>query len=250
MSIRLSPFVISAFLLSFCSAGSAAFADGMPFGNGKPQPILTTLDKALDDIQGREQFPAPAPEEDPVSAPPRKAGIPPAPESRIVEVQSGTSFFGLSVGMYDPFTHAEKASSFNLEWQPGVRIAGVLQPIFGAVAATNGSLLGYGGIGVPFNITDRVFMLPSIAVGAYKKGDGYDLDGSLAFRIGTELAYRFDDKSRIGLNMHILTNGTSLGRGDRTEIIGIAYTMPFEAFSKPAAETIESASPPKNPPQE
>jgi len=246
MNVRLSSFIISTFLLLFCSVGSTAFAYSMPFGDNTPQPILITLDKSLNNLQSKEQFPSATLAEEQNSITTRKAKILPTPESRIVEIQSDTSFFGLSVGMYDPLTHNEKSSSFNLEWQPGVKIAGILQPIFGAVATTNGSLLGYGGIGIPFNITDRIFMLPSIAVGAYKKGDGYDLDGNLAFRIGTELAYRFDDNSRIGLNIHILTNGISLGCNDRTEIIGIAYTMPFEVFSKP---TRKFAAQPKKSPQ-
>jgi hypothetical protein len=133
--------------------------------------------------------------------------------------------------MYDPFTHSEKAASFSAEWQPGVQIAGFLQPLFGAMVTTKGSMLGYGGVGVPFNITDHVFMMPSIAAGAYKKGDGYDLHNTFALRIGTELAYQFDDKSRLGLNVHMLSGGASFDRRDRTEIIGLVYTKPFEFFS-------------------
>ncbi|MCK5556008.1 MAG: hypothetical protein KAI76_07215, partial [Alphaproteobacteria bacterium] len=108
----------------------------MPFGEIDPKPILTTLDKALNDIQNKEQFLSPTLTDESESASRHKAKIPPTPETRIVKIQSGTSFFGMSVGMYDPFTHNEKAASFNIEWQPDVRIAGILQPIFGAVAAT------------------------------------------------------------------------------------------------------------------
>lgn len=248
MKIRLSGLVAGAALL-ICASGPAAFADGMPFQT-KPQPILTPLDKALDDIETKEQpvniAPEEKEEEEAAEAP--KADVPPVPESRVVEVQPNTSFFGLSVGMYDPFTHSEKATSFNLEWQAGTRIAGFLQPIFGAMVTTDGSLLGYGGLGVPFNISERVFMLPSVAVGAYKKGGGYDLDRTLAFRIGTELAYQFDDKSRIGLNMHVLTNGTSTARHDRTEIIGLTYTMPFELMPNGKAPMTETTSAPAEAP--
>ncbi len=192
----------------------------MPFPEAKPLPNLAPLDQSLNDIEIKAKQP-------PIDI------VPPVPESRVVEVQSNTSFFGMSVGMYDPFTHSEKGASLNLEWQPGVRIAGVLQPLFGAIVTTNGTMLGYGGIGIPFNITDRVFMMPSVAVGAYHKGGGYDLDRTLAFRAGTELAYQFDDKSRLGLNFHVVTNGKSLKREDRTEIIGLAYTVPIEILSKP-----------------
>jgi lipid A 3-O-deacylase len=266
MNTRISSIIMSASLLLFCTVSIAALADGMPYPEKKPpQPAETPLDKSLNDIQNKEPpvaitpaEPTPAPVAEapaPVAVPPAtdtatapKEETPPVPEARIVEVQPNTSFFGLSVGMYDPFTHDQKASSFNAEWQPGVQIAGFLQPIFGAFVTTNGAMMGYGGLGVPFNITDHVFMMPSAAVGAYKEGGGYDLDSTLAFRVGTELAYQFDDKSRLGLNMHVISNGTSTNREDRTEIIGLAYTMPIDSVSKPAEATPEQAPETQAPP--
>jgi lipid A 3-O-deacylase len=223
------------------SCAAPAFADGMPFREKKPEPVLTPLDKALDDIQNKQPpvdvtaKPAPEPIEQtppPVAAAkPEEKLPPPVPESREVEVQPDSSFFGLSVGMYDPFTHGRQAASLNLQFEPGTKIAGVLQPLFGALVTTNGALMGYGGVGLPFHVGQHYLNTPTVAVGAYKRGDGVDLNPALTIRIGSEFAYEFDDKSRIGLNFHVLTNGTSLGRSDRTEVIGIAYTKPFNLLS-------------------
>lgn len=229
--------VLGAVAMLSMSTSSVSFADGMPFKEKKPQPILTPLDEALNEIENTEPpvkiaEPPPAEEKpEPPVAVKTPEPVPPVPQSRIVEVQPNTSFFGLSVGMYDPFTHGEDAASFNLEWQPGVKIAGFLQPIFGAMATTNGALLGYGGVGVPINLTKNIFLMPSIAVGAYEEGNGYDLDRTLAFRVGTELAYQFENKSRLGLNAHVLTNGRSFDREDRTEIISLVYTTPLDILS-------------------
>ena len=223
---------------------ATAMADGMPYGVTQPQPQLTPLDQALDQLQPpvtvtqetetTVETVAPAPQLPP-----------PAPEQRVVEVQDNPSFFGLSIGMYDPLTHGEKAAALNLEWQPSMKIAGVLQPIFGGFATTSGAMMGYGGVGVPFNITDRVFIMPSVAVGAYKEGAGYDLGRTLAFRYGTEIAYQFDDKSRLGLNAHVITNGESFDRDDRTEVISLVYTMPTNILSGSGrtATPLASASP-------
>lgn len=219
MNVKLYTLAISTAVVLLCSYMPPAFADGMPFKSQKPEPILIPMDKSLQEIQPPAQAPVP------------ESLVPPPPETRTVEVQSNPSFFGLSVGMYDPFTHSKKATSFNAEYQSGVRIAGVLQPIFGAMITTQGSLLGYGGIGAPFKIGEHVRMLPSIAVGAYKRGGGFDFGQSVIFRAGTELAYEFDDQSRIGLNFHVLTNGDSTGRRDRTEVIGLAYTVPLKPFT-------------------
>jgi lipid A 3-O-deacylase len=236
-------------------AGNAAFADGMPFKAKKPEPASTPLDKALDEIQNKEPpvevaKPAAAPEPAPVVAAPKeepkpvveeKPAPPPVPDARVVEVQENTSFFGLSVGMYDPFTHGRGAAALGLQFEPGVKIAGIIQPLFGAIVTTNGALYGYGGVGVPFNIAPHWRLMPSVAIGAYKRGGGVDLDRTVVYRAGAELAYIFDNKSRLGLNVHVLSNGTSMGRDDRTEVIGLAYTAPFELLSGPV-KTAPAAS--------
>ena len=242
MIVRMTSLVTSASLLLFCSVSTIALADGMPFAEPKPQQNLTPIDKSLSAPVKAAPQPAsvaPAPVPEPTPAPqPQAEVVPPVPESRVVDVQPNTSFFGLSVGVYDPTAHGTKSTAFNVEWQPGVKIVGYLQPLFGAMATTKGALLGYAGIGVPFNITDHVFVMPSVAIGAYKNGGDYDLGRSIVERVGTELAYQFDDKSRLGLNFDALTNGTSLQRGDRAEMVSLTYTMPFNALSgsaEPAA---------------
>jgi hypothetical protein len=93
---------------------------------------------------------------------------------------------------------------------------------------TDASFLGYAGVGVPFDLTDNIMMMPSIAGGIYDEGNGgVDLKSNFAIRFGTELAYKFDDNSRIGLNAHIITNGESLDKADRTEVISLVYTTPL-----------------------
>ncbi len=231
---------------SFMALGTtAALADGMP--NEEPKPAATVLDKALMEIQG-ETDEAPVPvtpsveetkEETKIEAPapvvaaepPEEEKPAPAPENRVVEVQPNSSFFGLSVGLYD-LTHGNKDPSFSLEFQPGVKLAGILQPIFGAMLTNNGTVYGYAGAGVPINITDNFFVMPSVAAGFYHEGDGYDLDRSLAYRVGTEIGWKFENSSRIGLNIHAITNGTSFKREDRTEVISVVYTTPLENLKK------------------
>lgn len=238
--------------LGIAFAPVIVLADGMP--DEKRRETVSPLDKALMEIQGTDAKEAPVdltaeekraappeikkppkmaqPEPTKIQTLPPKKKIAPAPERRVVQVQPDSSFFGLSVGLYDAFTNDKLAASFSLEWQPGVKIAGVLQPLFGAFVTTNGALYGYTGIGLPFKLTDHVMLMPSVAAGAYHEGDGVDLDETLAFRFGTELAYEFENKSRIGLNAHIITNGKSLDSDDRTEVISLVYTTPLQSFAE------------------
>jgi len=223
VTVKISSFAARASLILFCSISAVALADGMPFEQPKPQQNLTPIDQSLaaPPAAATAAAPAPAPVPTPSPLPP------PLPESRVVEVQPGTSFFGLSVGMFDPITHGNKSTAFNAEWQPGLKIMGNLQPLFGAMATTKGALLGYGGVGVPYNITDHVFLMPSIALGYYRNGSDYDLGRKIVGRVGSELAYQFDDKSRLGLNFDVLTNGSSLQGRDRTEMVLLTYTLPL-----------------------
>ena len=218
---------------------AAAYAGAMPY----EQPSV--LDRALLDIQDQNQ-PTNQPVvtettvteettviqeepalEMPVFANDEIAVVEPAPENRVVDVQDNQSFFGLSIGAYDPFTHDDLAASLGIEYQPGIRIAGFLQPLFGAMATNEGTLYGYGGLGVPVELGSNWMLMPSASIGYYEDGDGYDLDRHAVYRIGTELAYVFDNKSRLGLNAHILTNAKSLDSDDRTEVISLVYTMPI-----------------------
>lgn len=245
MNIKISTFVASMTVLLLCSTSAVSFADGMPFVEKKAQPNMAPADKAIEAQQNPEEAKAPpvsmtpAPAEAAAEQPAQAAEAapveptPPAPETRVVDVQPETSFFGLSVGTYDRFTHGEHATAFNAEWQPGVKILGHLQPLFGAMATTKHTLFGYAGVGVPFNVTEHVFLMPSVAVGAYKEGDGYDLGRTLVYRGGAELAYQFDDQSRLGLSFHAITNGTSTHRPDRTDILAVTYTMPFSVTKDP-----------------
>ncbi len=228
-----------------CLLSTPALADGMLNEEQKAAP--TALDKALMEVQGETteepipvtkevkevpaEEPKPVEEEKPKMAEPKPEPAP-APENRVVEVQPHSSFLGLSVGLYDA-THGHQAAAFGIEFQPGMRIAGFLQPIFGATLAHNGAFLAYTGVGVPFHATKNIFVMPSVAAGFYTEGDrGYDLGRHLAFRAGAEFGWKFENKSRIGLNAHVISNGTSLGREDRTEVFSIVYTTPLENLKK------------------
>jgi lipid A 3-O-deacylase len=236
VTVKFSAFIASASLLLLCSVSTVALADGMPFEPAKPQQNLVPIDQSLS-----AQPPASAAT---AAAPAASAPLPPPePESRLVAVQPDTSFFGMSIGMFDPAASDSKSSAFNVEWQPGVRILGTLQPLFGAMATTRGALLGYAGMGVPFNITDHVFVMPSFSIGGYKHGSDYDLGKKIVERPGVEIAYQFDDKSRLGLSFDVLTAGTSLQSRARAEMVSLTYTMPLNTLSgAPDASTMTTTT--------
>lgn len=239
----------------------------LPAYADEPVPAMTPLDQALDELQNMEPpvqiAPPPKPvdvvevapvepEPEPAMADPLpepgtpKAVVaeqeadeptPPAPFSRLIEVQPNSSFLGLSLGMYAPGSSKSRGASLGIEWQPGVKIVGVLRPLFGAFVTTRGAAMGYGALGLPIHLGKRIVVMPSFGVGGYAHGDGRDLGQALAFRGGGEISYEFDDKSRLGINAHIISNGKSTSKRDNTAIIGLVYTTPMDLLSgrpKPA----------------
>lgn len=220
-------------LITFSYVAEAANADGMPAPAPAPKPMISPLDKAVNDIQAKEP---PVMTKTTVSQietdEPIAAQAPVVPQSRIVEVQEkAPSFFGLSVGVFDPLREKERSLAINAEYQPAVKIAGVLQPLFGAMVTSGSAVMGYAGVGLPFNVTERVLVTPSIAVAAYHNGADYDLGQLINLRAGGEIAYVLKDKSRIGLGGYILTNMDSTSRSDRTGLISVNYTTPTTMFS-------------------
>jgi hypothetical protein len=234
---------MTACLLASVACAPMAIADGSP----KTKKVTATpLDQAIQELENKEPPVAVAPEPEPAPAIEQDEPVvaetpPPVPESRIVEVQPNTSFFGLSVGLYDPTRNHQHAPAFNAEFQPGTKIAGFLQPLFGAMVTTDGTMFGYGGVGVPFHLGERIFVMPSVAVGAYKEGAGHDLGQTLAYRAGAEIAYEFDDKSRFGINAHMISNGHSLDKNDYTGIVALTYTVPVGMFSGEAPAELAQA---------
>jgi len=247
MTSHIKMALLAGFLATTALAPSLAQAGAMP---GEEPSVL---DRALQDIETQNNqepvalMPAEAnTTEETISAntpvvtaapPPSELplftnGDPTAPAKRVTNVQNDNkSFLGLSVGAFDPATSGELAAAFGLEFQPGFRIAGFLQPLFGALVTHEGSYMGYAGIGAPIEFADDWMLMPSLALGYYDNNDeGVDLGQHLVYRFGTELAYVFDNKSRLGLNAHIITNGDSFDSSDRTEVISLVYTMPIGDF--------------------
>jgi hypothetical protein len=64
-------------------------------------------------------------------------------------------------------------------------------------------------------------------VGYFEKGDGKALGNEIEFRSGGEISYRYEDRSRIGIGIHHLSNA---GLGDKNpgeESFMVNYSIPI-----------------------
>jgi hypothetical protein len=136
------------------------------------------------------------------------------------------SFISLGAGAFDVL-HDGPAGELRGEFRSGHKLLGFLKPFVGVSATTDGAVYGYGGFGVDLYFGQRWVLTPNAAVGAFGHGDGKDLGSTVEFRTGAELAYRFDDRSRLGLDFHHTSNAGIGSRNPGAETLMLMYSIPL-----------------------
>lgn len=137
-------------------------------------------------------------------------------------------FLALSAGWFD-INDDQDAAAFRAELRaPEHWKLWVFTPMAGFMATTDGATYTYGGIGLDIFFGKRMVLTPSFAVGAYTEGDGKDLGHVVEFRSAIELAYRFDDRSRLGLSFYHLSNAGLDDNNPGTEVLSLTYALPLD----------------------
>jgi lipid A 3-O-deacylase len=138
-------------------------------------------------------------------------------------------FLSFAAGAFD-FLHDRTAGEFRGEYRSGERLLGFLKPFVGLMGTTDSAFYGYGGFLADIYFGDRWVLTPNVALGYYDRGDGKDLGSLLEFRTGAEFAYRFDDRSRIGLAFNHISNAGIDKRNPGEESLVLVYSIPFSLF--------------------
>jgi lipid A 3-O-deacylase len=92
-----------------------------------------------------------------------------------------------------------------IELRVGKKFAFVA-PAVGLFITNEGFSYGYAGIYADFRY-ERFILTPLIAAGVCHEGDGIDLGGPIEFRESLEIAYRVDERWRVGLSLAHISNG-------------------------------------------
>lgn len=145
-------------------------------------------------------------------------------QSRL-SVNAGIFDTGKAFGYHDG-TEDDTAALFGAEYQ-GNPFYRQLAPMIGAFVTTDGGAYGYGGFLWPFEVAPRWYLIPEVAVGAYAHGGGKDLGGVLEFRSGLEVAYELDNKARVGLGFHHLSNASIYEDNPGVETLTVHYSFPW-----------------------
>jgi len=151
--------------------------------------------------------------------------------SSLMMLGNGPSYFDLGVGAFDIPIHrgAVTTAEGRVEFRYGQKFF-YIGPAIGVLGNAKGGVYGYGGFygDIAFG---RFVVTPLAAVGAYSKGDGPDLGGTLEFRPSINAAYEFGDRSRLGVQIaHISNAGIYHRNPDDNELLvtyGIPLRLPF-----------------------
>ena len=141
-------------------------------------------------------------------------------------VNDDPAFLSLGLGYFDVNERDEDAVDFRVEYRHGQKLW-IFKPWVGVEATTDGALYGVGGILVDIFFGRRVVVTPSFGAGAYYDGDGKDLGSTIEFRSQIELAYRFNDRSRLGVALSHISNAGIGDDNPGTEILTLYYSIPF-----------------------
>jgi len=108
----------------------------------------------------------------------------------------------------------------------------LLRPQLGVFVTDDAGYYAYAGIFTDIYFGRRWVLSPSIAVGGNSEGNGKDLGGPVEFRSAVELAYRFDDRSRLGLQFGHLSNAGLYDDNPGANFLILNYSLPTTVFDR------------------
>lgn len=150
--------------------------------------------------------------------------------STIARAEDDPDFFTLMLGAYD-INDTEKSAEGHIQVRLSNRLW-IFKPQFGLMFNSDAGFYGYGGILIDAYFGKRMVVTPSFAVGGYSEGQSKDLGGPLEFRSAIEFAYRFDNRSRLGLQFSHISNAGIYDRNPGTESLLLTYSIPTDVFGR------------------
>ena len=121
------------------------------------------------------------------------------------------------------------AAEFRAEYRSDYKMW-IFKPLAGVMATSDGAFFAYAGVGIDVFLGNRFVVTPSFAPGFYAEGGGLDLGYHLEFRSQLEIAYRFDDRSRLCIAISHMSNASIVDENPGTESAVIYYSVPLPSL--------------------
>jgi opacity protein-like surface antigen len=139
-------------------------------------------------------------------------------------------FVTFAGGWFDMNRQKDEAGEFRLEYRSDKKFL-LFKPFGGVMATTDGASYYYAGILIDVFFGRRLVVTPSFAPGYYARGSGYDLGHAVEFRSQLEVAYRFDDRSRLGVSFGHMSNARLGDKNPGTESLMLNYSVPLSSIT-------------------
>ncbi len=134
-------------------------------------------------------------------------------------------FLTISLGGFD-VNDNETSAEFRIEYRSMQQFL-FLKPMIGLMGNSQGGVYGYGGVNFDIFIARRWVVMPNFAIGGYRRGSSKDLGSVIEFRSGLEIAYRFADRSRLGVAFSHISNASTDDNNPGTESLVLSYSIPL-----------------------
>jgi lipid A 3-O-deacylase len=132
----------------------------------------------------------------------------------------------VGAGAYNVMRNAKEAQ-LRLEYRFSYRFLHIIRPVAGALVTNKGSNFTYGGFRLDADVTRHFVITPEATMGYWSRGNGKDLGGHFEFKTGGELAWRFDDNSRLGFLFDHISNAGIYKKNPGVESALLVYSIPL-----------------------
>lgn len=139
-------------------------------------------------------------------------------------------FLSFGAGWFDWNRQKDQSAEFRLEYRSDKKFW-VFKPLAGLMATSDSAIYAFAGVGIDVFFGRRVVLTPSFAPGVYLDNGGYDLGHEIEFRSQLEIAYRFDDRSRLGVAISHMSNAGIGDKNPGTESAIVYYSIPFDTVT-------------------
>jgi hypothetical protein len=138
------------------------------------------------------------------------------------------SYGDIGLGAFDIQGHRESGTSAEAraEFRYGKKLF-YIGPAIGVLGNTSGGIFGYAGVYGDLALGPHIILTPLAAVGAYRRGGSEDLGGAFAFRLSANLAYQFDNLSRVGMQFAHISNAGIYNRNPGENELLVTYAVPL-----------------------
>jgi lipid A 3-O-deacylase len=142
------------------------------------------------------------------------------------------AFIKISAGdVGSVFADRDSAGIFSLEYRAGPELELLhVRPSLGIFGTTDASVYGWFGLSGDIFFGRRVVLTLGSAVGFYLDGEGQDLGHVVEFRSGAEMAYRFDNRSRLGVGVTHLSSANIGEKNPGTETVMLVFSHPLKSL--------------------